>query len=367
VLVSALEGESHVRKGDPTMPLQRPARLALMLGLALIAAAAVGAGGEVRARPATVQAPPVPPMPGVGLGSRFMRDAAAYQSYMREASAISPGFTDAADVASSLRVGVAYEPAQLRRGAVVYAAIAALGDPAFVADVRRAGATAEARYAIVARIFANPASAMVFADAFNAAGLAKGALATTGMQLFNAGDAVTGAAYSIQHQPWSLAPVSGLDARAAAVKGLSVTPRQVSSDEVAALTRQVLGDTSAAPPLQPAPPPYSALVVRAVALAALASIGEAGDDMTANLTWLTDDYFMDHCISETKLSLFECLAVAKPNYEDVFCLGQHAMKDTGSCVVRSVDSSVPLMINLGPPLRIPPARNGGATHVHRRR
>jgi hypothetical protein len=124
---------------------------------------------------------------------------------------------------------------------------------------------------------------------------------------------------------------------------------------VAALDRQVLGDPSGAPPLQPAPPRYSPLVVRAVALAALAAIGQAGDDVSASLGWLTDDYFMDHCVSETKLSLFECLAVAKPNYEDVFCLGQHAMKDTGSCLVRASGAAVPLVIATFPAPHIPPA------------
>ncbi|MEJ0066423.1 MAG: hypothetical protein WDM85_14265 [Caulobacteraceae bacterium] len=67
-----------------------------------------------------------------------------------------------------------------------------------------------------------------------------------------------------------------------------------------------------------APPPYSPLVIRAVALAALASIGQAGDDDVSHLGWLTDDYYLDHCLAEAKLSLYECIAVAKPNYEDVF-------------------------------------------------
>jgi hypothetical protein len=352
------------------MPLHRPARLTLLLALALAAAMTGVVEGGAKPRPPEVieppPPPPVPPTPGVGLGARFIQEAAAYQGYMRGASAITPNFTDAAGVASALRIGVAYEPSQLRRGAVAYAAIAALGDAAFVADVRRAGDTPEARYAIVARIYANPASAMRFADGAGAAGLAKAALATTGLQLYNAGDAVTGAAYSIQHQPWSLAPVADLDARAAVVKGLSATPRQAASDDVAAMARQVLGDTSGAPPLQPAPPPYSPLVVRAVALAALASIGQAGDDVSANLGWLTDDYFMDHCVSETKLSLFECLAVAKPNYEDVFCLGQHAMKDTGSCLVRAASAAVPLEITTAPPPRIPPAHIGAHHVVHHR-
>ena len=346
------------------MLLHRPARLALLLGLALVAAATWVADGGAKPQPPVIEPPPA--TPGVGLGARFVQEAAAYQSYMRAASAIAPNFTDARDVGRSLRTGAAYEPAQLRRGAVAYAAIAALGDAAFVADVRRAGDTPQARYAIVARIYANPASAMAFADGAGAAGLAKAALATTGMELYNAGDAVAGAAYSIQHQPWSLAPVADPEARAAAVKGLSATPRQAASDDVAAMARRVLGDTSGAPPLQPAPPIYSALVVRAVALAALAAIGQAGDDVSANLSWLTDDYFMDHCVSETKLSLFECLAVAKPNYEDVFCLGQHAMKDTGSCLVRAASAAVPLEITTAPPPRIPPAHIGAHHVVHRR-
>jgi hypothetical protein len=352
------------------MPRFHSARLALMLGLALAAAGALVVAGDASPRsPPVVNPPSEPPMPGIGLGRNFMDDAAAYQNYVREASAISPMFTNASGVANSLRTGAAYEPAQFRRGAVAYAAIAALGDPAFVAAVRRAGATQEARYAIVARIYANPANALAFADAANAEGLAKAALSTSGMGLYDAGDAVTGAAYSIQHQPWSLASVVGLEARAAAVKNLSATPRQASGADEAAEAAAVLGEPPAgSPPLQPAPAPYSGLVVRAVALAALASIGQAGDAVSANLSWLTDDYFMDHCIVETKLSLFECLAVAKPNYEDVFCLGQHAMKDTGSCVVRSADSAVPLVITTAPPPHIPPARYGASVHhvVHHR-
>jgi hypothetical protein len=351
------------------MPLLRRARLALMLGLAFVAGAAAVGAGEAKP-PLTLMPPPpsAPPMPGVGLGARFIQDAAAYQSFVRQAGAISPAFTDAGGVASALRIGAAYQPAQFRRGAVAYAAVAALGDADFVADVRRAGATPEARYALVARIFANPAYALSFADAANAEGLAKEALVATGMQLYDSGDAVTGAAYSIQHQSWSLAPVAGLEARSAEVKVLSTTPRQPFSDDVAAISRQVLGDTSGGAPLQPAPAPYSALVVRAVALAALASIGQAGDAEAANLSWLTDDYYMDHCVAETKLSLFECLAVAKPNYEDVFCLGQHAMKDTGACVVRSADSAVPLVITTAPAPHIPPAHYGASVHhvVHHR-
>jgi hypothetical protein len=349
------------------MPKLHPARLALALAVAAFAAGAAALPAAwARPRPpeVIVPPPPAPTMPGVTLGETFVRDAAAFEDYMRGAAAVSPNFSDGPGVDSSLRVGVAYEPGQLRRGAVAYAAIQVLDDPAFVADVRAAGATPQARYALVARIFANPANALAFAHGAEAAGIAKAALAGAGMQVFNAGDAVTGAAYSMQHQAWSLAEAPDRDGRGAQVRTLSSTQRLPTSDEMAQLEREVAGDPAAAS--APAPGPYSPLVVRAVALATLAAIGQAGDDMASNLHWLTDDYFMDHCLSETKLALYECLAVARPNYENAFCLGQHAMKDTGSCVVRAAGATVPADIPVLPGPRIPPAHIGARRVTHRR-
>ena len=190
-------------------------------------------------------------------------------------------------------------------------------------------------------------------------------LANGGMQLFDAGGGVIGAAYTMQHQAWSLSQVADRDARSAKVRMLSSTERTASGDEVAALERQVGG--AAADPPAPAARPYSPLVVRAVALAALAAIGQAGDDAAHNLGWLSDDYFMDHCLSETKLALNECLAVARPSYEYAFCLGQHAMRDTGSCVVRAAGSTVPIDIAVAPSPHIPPAHVGVHRRVRRRR
>lgn len=34
-----------------------------------------------------------------------------------------------------------------------------------------------------------------------------------------------------------------------------------------------------------------------------------------------------------KLNLYQCLASAGPQYDDVCCLGEHALKDTGYCVM----------------------------------
>jgi hypothetical protein len=40
------------------------------------------------------------------------------------------------------------------------------------------------------------------------------------------------------------------------------------------------------------------------------------------------------CLNMSKLNLYQCLAVAKPHYEDVFCLGQHILADTGQCLMK---------------------------------
>lgn len=350
------------------------------LGLVLALSSALGIGavsaGLARPRPPTVEAPPPPPPPppppDVSFGGGLIRDAAAFRGYMLQMGAIKPGFTSASDVSQALRAGAAYEPGQLRRGAVVYAAAAALTDEAFVQDVRRVGATPEGRYAIVARIFKNPDYALGFADARGAEGLAKGALAAVGMDLLNNGDRIKQSAYDIQHQPWSLADVPDRDARSSDVKALSSEPRRLNGEDAAAMDRLIAGDPAPLGGQQPVPGPYSPLVVRSVALAALAAIGQAGDDAADRLGWMMDDYLLDHCLSAAKLALYECLAVAKPNYEDVFCLGQHAMRDTGECVARSVYAPVPILVATER-LAIPPVGHGhghgrapAATHKHRR-
>jgi hypothetical protein len=47
------------------------------------------------------------------------------------------------------------------------------------------------------------------------------------------------------------------------------------------------------------------------------------------------------CLNMAKLNLYQCLAVAKPHYEDVFCLGQHILIDTGMCVIKASGAAMP--------------------------
>jgi hypothetical protein len=349
------------------MRLVSATRASLLLTLTCAALAAPA--GQVIAwpghKPAPVAPPPLPPpMPDVGLGSRLVAEAAAYQDYMRRAMVIAPTFADADGVARSLRIGAAYQPEQFLRGEMAYAAIAALQDATFVAAVRAHGDTPEARYQVIRRIYADPANVFAFQGAEGAAGMAREALAGDGMRLFNAGQAVKQAAYDIQRQPWSLQEVADRDGRLESIKALATAPMPATLDETGSLQRAVTGEAPLGLAPDPASPPYSPVIVRAVALAALAAIGQAGDDQADNLTWLVEDYYTAHCLAEAKLALHECLAVAKPNYEDIFCLGQHAMHDTGACVVKGAGSTVPLEVSTQP-VTIPRA-HGAARHGRRR-
>jgi hypothetical protein len=54
------------------------------------------------------------------------------------------------------------------------------------------------------------------------------------------------------------------------------------------------------------------------------------------------------CLNMSKLNLYQCLAVAKPWYEDIFCLGQHVLIDTGQCVAKDVGTAQPVQLAASP-------------------
>ena len=84
----------------------------------------------------------------------------------------------------------------------------------------------------------------------------------------------------------------------------------------------------------PMGPPYTPTVLRGLAIAALAALGEAGTGNDAVVQTLLNDPAGSFCHNMAKLNLYQCLAVAKPYYEDAFCLGQHILIDTGQCVMK---------------------------------
>ena len=310
-------------------PLRHPGRLAALALAALVAACAGPAP----------QAPPPPPpvaavIPPVSLSPRVVEQASAYRAYVIQASGISPAFADGGGVAQAVRTGSAYEPKQLLRGAIAYGAVAALQDAAFVAGVRKFVSDPDQRRTIAYEIMKDPAYAVGFSGSAGAAGRVVAALADDGQRLLDTGRSVKQAAYDVQHAAWSKADVQDRETRLALAKQLSATATLGELAETARLQRAVTGGAPFGQAAQTLSPPYPPVVIRSLAVAALAALGYADDASLAQVMPILSEVNSAQCLNMSKLNLYQCLAVAKPHYEDVFCVGQHILMDTGRCLMK---------------------------------
>ncbi|MGZ6037938.1 MAG: hypothetical protein ACXWKR_04670 [Phenylobacterium sp.] len=295
--------------------------------------------------PAPAPAPPPAPVavvvPSVNLSPRVIEQAAAYRAYVAHASGIPTSFASGADVAQGLKTGEAYEPAALLRGAIAYGAVVALQDPAFVAGVRKFVADPEQRRTVAYEIMKDPAYAVGFAGSSSAAGLVINALGEDGRKLLDQGRNVHQAAYDVQHQAWSKSDVPGRDGRLALAKELSSQPGLGEVAETARLQTAVTGSGQMGLTPQTVEPPYTSEVVHALAVAALAALGYADDHSLGQVMSILAEPNGAVCLNMAKLNLYQCLAVARPHYEDVFCLGQHALEDTGHCLMKGAGMPEP--------------------------
>lgn len=342
------------------MPLRSPVRLSAAAFLA--AALLVSCAGP----PPVVAPPPAPP--SVVLSPKLIEQASAYRYYMARSAGITPNFADGQGVAQALQVGAAYEPGQLLRGAMAYGAVVALQDRAFLDGVRIYAKDPGSRQQVVNEILRDPAYAVGLPGSASAAGAVIAALGGDAQRLYDEGKAVKQSAYDIQKQPWSKADVPGREMRLAGAKALSSAAMTGDVAETARLQQASVGAAPvdpAAAPTASVGPPYTPTVIRSLAIAALAALGQAGDANIDQVLGMMAEPGIGGCMTSAKLNLYQCLAVARPHYEDVFCLGQHAMMDTGRCMIRAVGRPEPFeprfipdakSIAKGMPTKKPPAR-----------
>jgi hypothetical protein len=220
--------------------------------------------------------------------------------------------------------------------------VVALQDPAFRAGVRTYAVDADQRRTIAYEIMKDPAYVLGISGAASAAGLVTNALGEDGKKLLAQGKAVKQAAYDVQHFSWSKSDVVARESRLAMAKQLSATPIAGDVDISAKLQQAVSGSQPLATvTANPAGPPYTPLVVRSLAVGALAALGYGEDANLEQVMPLTAEPNSAQCLNMSKLNLYQCLAVSKPHYEDVFCLGQHVLMDTGACLMKGVGIAEP--------------------------
>jgi hypothetical protein len=211
-----------------------------------------------------------------------------------------------------------------------------------VAGVRTYVGDATQRRAVAEDIIRDPAYVIGISGSASAAGLVVAALGEDGKRLLDQGVLVKQAAYDVQRLSWSKADVARRDARLAEAKQLSTTPVLGEVSETARLQLAAIGGGELGITASSASPPYSPVVVRSLAVAALAALGYADDASLERVMPILSDPSSATCFNMSKLNLYQCLAVARPHYEDVFCLGQHILMDTGVCLMKGAGISQPV-------------------------
>jgi hypothetical protein len=294
------------------------------IGLGAVACAIALAGcATPQPPPRTAAARPAPAPSTAPLaiaGDRGLAaQASAFESFMRHARGIDADFAGPGEVSRALQTGASHEPKELEAGMIAYAALAALQEPRFVASVRADRDRGE----LARRLAADPQAALAIPGGEAAGARASGALYAQGSALNVEGEKVKHASYSVQHKAWSKAQVSDPAGRLSRVKHISAEGYQPSREDPARLQSALAeGGRRGGPP--------SPVVARGVALAALSVLGEDGKART-----LMSEPRSGMCLRMAKLNLYQCLASAGPHYEDIYCLGQHAMIDPGQCVIEA--------------------------------
>jgi len=329
-------------------PVSTPARPPAPPAPVAVAAApqALAAPPEApAASPALAVSPPPPsvtdvaaaeatPLPPPRLPHRLIEAAQAYAEYVKNTSGIQTDFKSGASVAAAVKTAAAYEPHQFQEGAIAYAALTALQEPSFVQAVRQQVQAGDRGAGFAAELRDHPEDALSLQGADLAAARAATALRRHGEHLVNAGADVKKAAYTVQHSEWSKTEVSDPDGRLAAAKVSSALRRELKGDEAPELVRAILAEPAAGGQAVGSP-----IVTRGLAIAALAALGQFQGDDDPRLAALIAEPASADCLKMAKLNLFQCLAVARPHYEDIFCLGEHGMRETGQCVVRAAGYS----------------------------
>jgi hypothetical protein len=316
------------------------------LAMVSIAALTLGcSGAQAASRADNIPAPSVdiPAPPPVTLSTHVLEAASEYRAYLAVATKLATHYENGEAIEKTLADAEKYEPQQLVRGAVAYGAVIALQDPAFVAGVRIYATNAAIRKDMAERIIADPNYATAMPGAATAAAMIQLTMNQHGRKITELGRQMKQAAYDIQkRQPWSTSFISDREGRLARAKILSATPMTPVPEDVRRLSDAVsgspefvkaeLGDAQTADPVQP---PFTPLVARSLAVAALATLGHGGEEDEAAMQSLLTESNSGFCLNMSKLNLYQCLAVAKPWYEDVFCMGTHAVADVGTCLSKA--------------------------------
>jgi len=286
----------------------------------------------------------------------------AYAAYQSDVSELrSSTMRDAASLESALDRVARHNRDALTRGWVAYGANTAAQSPAFVQGVRDAAAY-YGRDAVIWAVSVDPSYARGLRGGQEATNMLLASANADSARIISVADRYQEMAYSLQNQRWANAVAPQQAARVQRVRTLgrdgapadavpsavaprlSVTPLsmhpstdpsvyggrgfwdavrggdqvvQVSSTQTAAAWRVNASRGEA--------------LDRMAAVAALQAL-DAVDSNQSAVTRLIADPRSRDCIEMAQLQLYQCMSAARFRYENAFCLGQHGLRDIGTCI-----------------------------------
>jgi hypothetical protein len=239
---------------------------------------------------------------------------------------------------------------RLVRAWLAYSSLIAEQHPQFLDDVRDV-ADYYGRDAAIAALANDPAYAGAFRYADQASESVIEAIEEDSEEIAEIGQQFRLAAYDLQGERWANAVARDRQNRLAALRAADSIAAPLATDMFSTqfVSETDMGSASsmfapAARPSLPASTPDLSLdpdvpyepdrvrVGRILSIAALRAIGDDNRFTEDSLQSLLADPLAQRCIEWARVNLAQCVAAAHFEYEDSFCIAQHALLDVSQCL-----------------------------------
>ena len=245
---------------------------------------------------------------------------------------------------------------RLVRAWLAYSSLIAEQHPQFLDDVRDV-ADYYGRDAAIAALAADPAYAGAFRYADQASESVLDAIDEDSGQIRDLGEQYRQSAYGLQNERWAnaisrdrqnrLAALRAADDVSAPLAGDLFTTSFISETDIGAAS-SLFADIAPRPSLPSATPnltldadvPYEPDRVRVGRILSIAALRAIGDDTAyteQSIQALLADPLAQRCISWARINLAQCVAAAHFEYEDSFCIAQHALIEVSTCLEAAQD------------------------------
>lgn len=318
--------------------------------------------------------------PAASAGADLQTAITAYAAYHSDVSDLRSSTMGNADQLEQALDRVArHNRDALTRGWIAYGAQTAAQSPAFVQGVREAAAY-YGRDAVIWAVSVDPSYARGLRGGPEATRMLLDSANADSARIVGVADRYQELAYSLQRQRWANAVAPQQAARVQRVRALgtvgghtpslpsevsprlSVTPLSITTADPNAYGGRRFWDavrggaevTEVA--AQPVTYQFRVNVTRGEALDRMAAVAalqalDATESHQTAVTRLIADPRSRDCFEMAQLQLYQCMSAARFRYENAFCLGQHGLREIGTCIgaVAQPDASAMAPITGGRP------------------